>query len=181
VNYSNFSRGWLPKWKRGYPVTVAELQQLLSHLGEFLRASESAKLAGELEYISAKLAPFRAYKLKAFADLLEQAEAHARGECKPKKAPGGGAKKDKADPAGIDQACQRVLQLYANAIDPTVTLEQIEAAVQALEALDPPKPRLDDLAKQVGFTQKFRSKAEVLKAVRQKIIGRKGAFERPNA
>ena len=33
----------------------------------------------------------------------------------------------------------------------------------------------------MGYSQKFKAKADVLKATRQKIIGRKGAFERPNA
>jgi hypothetical protein len=161
-------------------VTVAELQLLLSDLGKFLRASESAKVAGELDYISAKLAPFREYKLKAFADFLEKAEAYSRGALAPKTR-GGGAKKGKADPAALEEACQRVLDLYGKAIDPSVTVEQIEATVQSLQALDPPKARLDELARQMGYTQKFRSKPDVLKAIRQKIIGRKGAFERPNA
>jgi hypothetical protein len=161
-------------------VTVAELQLLLSDLGKFLRASESAKVAGELEYISARLAPFREYKLKAFADFLEKAEAFSRGELAPKKT-GGGGKKAKADPAALEQACQQILDVYGKAIDPSVTLEQIEATVQSLQALDPPKKRLDELARQMGYSQKFHSKPDVHKAIRQKIIGRKGAFERPNA
>jgi hypothetical protein len=60
-------------------------------------------------------------------------------------------------------------------------VEQIESAVQALQELDPPKARLDELARQMGYAQKFKAKADVLKAIRQKIVGRKGAFERPNA
>src|SRR5262249_22468632 len=173
------SPGWWPKWKRGCPVTVAELQLLLSDLGKFLRASESARAAGELEYVSTKLAPFRDYKLKAFADFLEKAEASSRGAVAPPK--GGGPKKGKADPAAVEQACQRVLEAYGKAINPTLTVEQIEAAVQALEGLDPTKARLDQLAQQMGYSQKFKAKADVIKAIRQKIIGRKGAFERPNA
>jgi hypothetical protein len=161
-------------------VTVAELQLLLSDLGKFLRAAGSAAVAGELEHISSKLTPFRDQKLKAFADFLEQAEAYSRGALAPK-GKGGGAKKSKTDPAAIEQACRRLLDLYARAIDPSVTLEQIESAVQALEALDPPKARLDALAKEMGYTQKFKAKPDVVKAIRQKIIGRKGAFERPNA
>jgi len=37
------------------------------------------------------------------------------------------------------------------------------------------------MARQLGYSQKFKSKADVVKAIRQKIIGRKGAFERPKA
>jgi hypothetical protein len=162
-------------------VTVAELQQLLSDLGTFLRAAQAAGVGGALEYISGKLQPFRAYKLKAFADFLEQAEAYSRAALAPKPR-GGGGKKAKADPAATEQACERVLNLYAKAIDPSVTPDQIDAAVQVLQALDPTKARLDELARQMGgFTQKFRSKADVLKAIKQKIVGRKGAFERPYA
>jgi hypothetical protein len=161
-------------------VTVAELQILLSDLGKFLRASESAKVAGELELISSTLAPFRDYKLKAFADFLTQAEAYSRGVLAPKATKTGG-KKGKADPAAIDQACQNTLDLYAKAIDPSVTLERIEAAMQALHDLNLTKARLDELARQMGYSQKFKTKVDLLKAIRQKIVGRKGAFERPNA
>jgi hypothetical protein len=151
----------------------------LSDLGKFLRVSESAKVAGELEYLSARLQPFKDSKLKAFADFLEQAEAISRGAPAPKGK--GGGKKGKADPAAVEQGCQIVLELYNKAIDPSVTVEQIEAAVRSLEDLDPTKARLDELARQIGFAQKFKGKADVVKAIRQKIVGRKGAFERPNA
>jgi cellulose biosynthesis protein BcsQ len=76
---------------------------------------------------------------------------------------------------------QRVLELYDKAIDPHVTLNQIEAAIKSLEQNDPTKARLEELARSVGFSQKFKSNAECIKAIRQKILGRKGAFERPNA
>jgi hypothetical protein len=162
-------------------MTVAELQLLLSDLSKFLRASESAKVAGELEYISTKLALFRDYKLKMFADFLEKAEAYLRGALAPPKPKGGGAKRVKADPTAVEQGCQQVLDLYARAIDPRVTVEQIESAVQALQDLALTKDRLDELARQMGYSQKFKKKEDVIKAIRQKIIGRKGAFERPNA
>jgi hypothetical protein len=161
-------------------VTVAELQLLLFDLGKLLRAAESAKVAGELESIAAALQPFREYKLKAFADFLVKAEEYSRGVLMPKKPPAR-AKAKGGDPGAVDEACQRLLQLYDQAIDPSVSLEQIESAVQALQTLDPPKTRLDDLARKMGFAQKFRSKADVLKAIRQKIVGRKGAFDRVNA
>lgn len=161
-------------------MTVAELQLLLVDLGKFLRASESAKVAGELEYISDKLTPFRDYRLKAFADFLEQAEAYSRGVLAPK-GRGKGSRKGKPDPETIELACEQALELYAKAIDPDVTLEQIEEAMQVLRDLDPAKARLDKLARQMGYSQKFKSKPDVLKAIRLRIINRKGAFERPDA
>jgi hypothetical protein len=160
-------------------VTVSELQALLSDLSRFLRASGASAGAGELEYLGAKLGPFKDRKLKAFADFLEQAEAVSRGVAAPKA--GGRPKKSKADPAAIEEAFRRTAELYGKAIDPSVTVEQIESAVQALQDLDPPKTRLDELARHMGYTQRFSAKADVIRAIRQKIISRKGAFERPNA
>jgi hypothetical protein len=64
------------------------------------------------------------------------------------------------------------LEVYGKAIDPAVTMEQIEAAVADLQALDPTKARLDELPRQMGYSQKFKDKPEVLKATRQRIIGR---------
>jgi hypothetical protein len=61
------------------------------------------------------------------------------------------------------------------------SVEQIDAAVQALDALNVPKKRLDELARQLEYAQKFRSKPDVIKALRQVIMSRKGAYERPNA
>jgi hypothetical protein len=81
----------------------------------------------------------------------------------------------------VEGACQHLVQLYDKAIDPGTTLEMIEAAVLALQDLDPPKAKLEELARQMGYTQKFKTKGDVVKAVRQKILGRKGAFDRVNA
>jgi hypothetical protein len=161
-------------------VTVAELQVLFSNLGNFLRSSGAAGVGGELEFLGSKLTPFRDYKLKAFAEFLEKAEAYSRGALAPKTR-SSSAKKPKVDPLEIERSCQRVLELYNKAIDPHVTVDQIEAAFTSLEQYDPTKARLDVLATSVGFSQKFKSKADCIKAIRQKILGRKGAFERPNA
>lgn len=159
-------------------MTVAELQLLLSDMSKFLRAAEAAKVARELEYIGVKLTPFKEYKLKTFADFLEKCEAASRGVPAPKSPRGG---KKKSDPAALEQAIQRVMHVYDRAIDPSVTIEQIESTVQALQDLDPKQTTLDELVKNMGFTQKFRPKAKAFQAIRQKIMGRKGAFDRVNA
>jgi hypothetical protein len=160
-------------------VTVAELQRLLSDLGKFLQSAKAATVARELDEISGKLQPFRDYTLKAFGDFLVKAEEYSRGVLLPKKTLAG--RKPKKDPGAVDAACRQVLQVYERAIDPSVTVEQIESAVQSLQDQDPPKGRLDELAQKMDFVQKFRSKAEVLKAIRQKILGRKGAYDRVHA
>lgn len=161
-------------------MTVAELQLLLSDMSKFLRAAEAKKVADDLEYIGVKLTPFKEYKLKAFADFVEKCEAASRGEPSQKAKSNRGGKK-KSDPAAIEQAIQRVLYVYDRATDPNVSLDQIEATVQTLQDLDAAKTKLVELAKKMGSTQKFRSKADAIKAIRQKIVGRKGAFDRVNA
>jgi hypothetical protein len=167
-------------------MTVGEFQLLLSELGRFLRACKSAAAAKEVEEVGAKLAGFRDYKLKAFGDLLVKAEEYARLGPQAKvpkvpKAPKAGAGKTKADPAALDQALLRLVQLYQQAIDPATTLDAVEAAVKSVQDLDPPKARLDELARKVGLEQKFKKKEDALKAVRQKILSLKGAWDRKDA
>jgi hypothetical protein len=160
-------------------MTVGEFQVLLSELGRFLRTLKAAGAAKEVEELSAKLAGFRDYKLKAFGDLLVKAEEYARlgPQVKAPKA----ARKGKPDPAAIDQACLRLLQLHNQAIDPNTTLEAIEAGVKDLQALDPPKVKLEELARKVGLEQKFKKKDDVLKAIRQRILSVKGTWDRKDA
>jgi hypothetical protein len=163
-------------------MTVGEFQVLLVELGRFLRYSKSPALAKELEEVSAKLAGFKDYKLKPFAELLVKAEEYARlgPQAKAPRTPRA-AGKVKADPAPIDQACLAVLNLYNRAIDPSVTLDQVEGAIKNLEVLDPPQAKLNDLAKKMEFVQNFRKKADVFKAVRQKILSVKGTWDRKDS
>ncbi len=159
-------------------MTVGEFQTLLSELGRFLRTLKAAGAAKEIEEIGAKLAGFKDYKLKAFGDLLVKAEEYARLGPQAKAA---APRKGKVDPAAIDEACLRLQHLLNQAIDPSTTLEVIEAAVETLSALDPPKAKLDELARKVGLEQKFKSKSDVLKAIRQKILSVKGTWDRRDA
>jgi hypothetical protein len=160
-------------------VTVADLQQFLSDLSKLLRASRAATVAAELDHASSKLAPFRDQSLKAFADFLEKADAYSKGALAPRATATRGKKK--TSPAEVDEACSRLLALYGRAIDPAVTVDEIVAAAQSLEEKDPPMAKLAELLGQMGTMQKFKKKADALKAVRQKILGRKGAFDRVDA
>ena len=160
-------------------MTVAELHVFLLDLSKFLRSSDAAKPAGEIEYLCVKLLPFREMRLKDFGNILTTSEERSKGALPSPKVHT--SKKAKVDPATIRESCNRVIDLYNRAVDPSVTIDQIEEALGKLESNDPPKPTLDAFAKQMGFEQKFKSKAEVLKAIRQRIIGRKGAADRINA
>ena len=160
-------------------MTVGEFQVLLAELGRFLRTLKAPGAAKEVEEVGTKLAALKDYKLKAFGDLLVKAEEYARlgSQAKPQKVTG----EKKADPEAIDQACLRLLQLHNQAINPNTTLEAIETAIKTLQTLDPPKAKLDDLARKVGLVQKFKKKDDVLKAVRQKILSVKGTWDRKDA
>lgn len=52
----------------------------------------------------------------------------------------------------------------------------MEAAVQEREAPGAPVAKLNKMARSMGHSRDFRSKAEALKAHRQQALGRKGAF-----
>jgi hypothetical protein len=158
-------------------MTVSEFEAILSELGRFLRTLKAPGAAKELEELAAKLASFGDYKMKPFGDLLVKAEEYARlGPQTPK-----AGRKAKGDPAAIDQACLRLMQLHNQAIDPSTTLPAIEEAVKALQTLDPPKAKLDELARKVGLERKFSKKDDVLKAIRQKILSIKGTWDRKDA
>ena len=160
-------------------MTVGEFQSILAELSRFLRTLKAPGAAKELEEVGAKLATLKDYKLKAFGDLLVKAEEYARlgPQARAPKA----SAKAKTDPAAIDQACLRLLQLHNQAIDPNTSLEAIESAVTALQALDPPKAKLDELARKVGLGQSFKKKDDALKAIRQKILSIKGTWDRKDA
>jgi hypothetical protein len=160
-------------------MTVGEFQDLLLDITRLLRSLKASAAAKELDEVSGKLAAFKDYKLKAFADLLVTADEYVRlgPSVKPTKA----ARKVKADPAAIDQACFRLQQLHNQAIDPKTTVEAIEDAVKVVQELDPPKAKLDELARKIGLVQKFNSKDAVLKAIRQTIISIKGTWDRKDA
>ena len=158
-------------------MTVADLLKLLAGLGEVLKTSGAASVATELQEVALRLQPFGEYKLKAFAAFLEKAEASARGGPTPPKATA--RKPAGADPQRLQTALDALRGLYHRALEPDVTVERIQAEVGRLA--DMTKSQLDDLARQFEITRKLQKKDDVLKAIAQRIIDRKGAFERAQA
>jgi hypothetical protein len=136
-------------------VTVADLLPHIENLSRFLLAAGAEKVAEELDHVRGRLKPFAGLGLKAFADFQEKAG------------------RTKGDP---DEAAGRLVALYERAADPSVTREEIEAAVKALEALT--KPKLDELARRLQIEHKLRTKADAIKAIGQAVLYRKGAFVR---
>lgn len=156
-------------------MTVADLQALLSDLSKFLRNTGAAKPAGELDEFTIQLKPFSSQRLKEFGISLQK----INGNIPPSKS--ARAPRGKPDPAAIEAACNRVLDLYHRAVDPAVTAEQIEAALTVLEELDPALATWKMLAKKIGLEQNFGTVSPAKKAIRQRVVGRKGAADRVNA
>jgi hypothetical protein len=129
-----------------------------------------------MDEVSAKLAAFKDYKLKAFGDLLVAAEEYSRlgPPVKPTKT----IRKVTVDPASVEHACFRLQQLHNQAIGPKTAVEAIEDAVKVTRELDPPKARLDESARKIGLVRTFSSKDAVSKAIRQTIISIKGTWDR---
>jgi hypothetical protein len=161
-------------------VTVADLQQHISDLSRLLAAAKAGSIAADLVAIRDGLEPFKRHTLQDFASFLGQAFAYHRDGIVPVgKKPAAPRSKAAKDPEVARRAIERVLGLYNRATDPAVTREAIEEAVQALEPQT--KAELDKVAGQMGFSQKFKLKGDVLKALRQRILERKGTYERVTA
>src|SRR4051812_8550098 len=95
-------------------MTVADLQKFIKSMSEVLTASGARSVAGELDYVATKLAPFAEYKLKAFGDHLE---------------------KSLVKPVGRDHALELVQSLYAQALNEDMTIDVITAKVRELSSL----------------------------------------------
>jgi hypothetical protein len=135
-------------------VNVSDLQQLIIGLGQILTAGGS-KAAAELQYLNQKLTPYKDEKLKAFADSLTTGPRPFKS---------------------VEEALSALQQLFNTALSPEVTEDGIKAEVGRCEKLT--KPKVDELVKRFGLERKFPKKDQALKAIEQKIIDRKGAFER---
>jgi hypothetical protein len=134
-------------------VNVADLRQLLTSVGQILTAAGS-KNAAEIEYLNEKLKQFEGKTIKAFANLIADANR----------------------PVTVDAALATFKALFERALEPDVTEDFIHKEVKRYEKLT--KPQWDDVAKQFGLEKKHPKKDQVIKAIAQRIIDRKGAFER---
>lgn len=151
---------------------VADLQEILAHVGRMLEAAGSRGAAAELTAFRECLEPFREQTAKQFANELRKlTEAVA---AKPKVARRSG----KAPAIDVDSMVREVQDLYARAPDPSTTVEQIEETLKRLELLT--KDALVQVAEGIGLVgMKGKSKkGDIVAAIRQRIVSRKGATQR---
>ena len=161
---------------------VAELQQHLADLARFLdSAGVKKEIVTDLQAIRDGMAPFRNLPLKGFAEFLLRAEAYRSGGEVPTKKAGGktaSAKSATKAPAPDVQAlAQAVKQLYDQATAPATTEESIDAVLVRLQPVD--KKGLLTVAEGIelkGISAK--TKPAILAAIRQRIVDRKGSFQR---
>jgi hypothetical protein len=156
------------------------------HLDELKRLLEAAGTKGailtDLSAIGGGLAPFRQHSLKEFADFLLRAEEFDRTgvvTVKPVKGkkPGTKEAKPKEPPPDASSLAQESKRLYEQAIDPAVTVETVDALVARVGKLK--KPGLVSVA--TALELKIGSKMTmpaILEAIRQRILNRKGSWQR---
>jgi hypothetical protein len=165
---------------------VGDLQR---HLADLKRMLEAAGVKGpvltDLEAISNGLQPFHQTPLKDFADFLVRAEQYrAGGEVPSKSARGGKPKepkpastRDKAPAPNAEALAQEVKQLYDQAATDAVTQEMIEAAMGRVGKLK--KDGLLTVAAAVDLKmQKGATMPKIVAAIRQRLVDRKGSFQR---
>jgi hypothetical protein len=148
----------------------------MSDLAQLLRNAGGRKTADALAEFCQRLQPYRERKLKDLVDLLDKAEEIVRTGTPPART--SGARKPKADPTVIQNACNRVVELYNRATDPSTTPENVDHGFAALEQLDLPVKRLEEVARELDIRQKFRRKADLLNAMKQAVTDRRGAHGR---
>jgi hypothetical protein len=138
-------------------VNVADLESCIRRLGEILTLSGAKGAAGELVSFAEALKPYAGQKLKDFTDQLE-------------KALGDGTDKK------VLAALQNIEALYGRALDADMTPAIVEGEVRKHGNLS--KAQLDEVASKFGITRKRKNKEEILKAIIERIVNRKGTHER---
>lgn len=152
---------------------VSDLQDLLTHVGHLLE-SAGGRGAAELAEFRESLQPFRDFTAKEFSKQLVK----LANPDQPK--PKAGGRKGKAGAVDLDALQRQVQHLYASAPDQSTTIEQIDEAMQRLEPLT--KDALVMVAESIGLVgmKNLKKKADIVSAIRQRIVARKGTAQRAN-
>jgi hypothetical protein len=165
-------------------MNVADLRQHLADLSKLLASSAAKGVASDLTAISDGLAPFRELPLKEFAAFLVRAEAFSRGEVPitPVKKPRSGAsgsstKMQAADSPDVAALVLEVSDLYGRAADPSVTHDAIDSFVKRLSQLN--KTGVQAVAQAIELkVPKSKSAKDIISAIHQRIVARKGSTQR---
>ena len=157
-------------------MNVAALQQLLDDIGRLLAtAGVRHSTVDELADFREGLTPFRELPLKKLISLLVQGDAAERGAPSPR---GGrqsrGRSQDRPDAGALGREIQ---SLYERAADPAVSEADIDALAARLTPLT--KDGLIAVATAIELkVAKSKSKDQIIREIRQRILARKGAHQR---
>jgi hypothetical protein len=164
---------------------IADLQDCFASIRQMIcAAGANQSVLNELDAITRGLAPFREFALKDFADFLIRAEAFSRGEVpivvssrggsKSGRAKGGTPKEPKVD---VQVLVAEARRLYDHASSANTTNQIIDEFVRKLSVLT--KPQIVQVASATDFKVPGKmTKAEAIEAVKQRIIDRKGSYQR---
>jgi hypothetical protein len=159
---------------------VADLQQFVRNLGTTLQSAGAKSVAGDLEKAAAGLEPFKDMAVAQFSDFLAQAEAYARTGVLPTTGkPRSRAPKAPPEdsPTKIQNATQRVQDLYERAIEPALQYAAIDAEIKSMDkALK--KDELVQVARNFGIAKPLKSKKDAAEEILRKINERKESHER---
>jgi hypothetical protein len=157
-------------------VNVDDLQMHLSDLAQLLRNGGGRRAADPIAELCQRLQPYRERRIQDLMDMLDKAEEIIRTGAPPPRVTK--ARKGKTDPQAIQDACDRVLQLYHRAADASTTGEIIESAFAILQQLDPPMKQLEPVAAELHITKKTGRKADLLNAMKNAVMTRRGMHGR---
>ena len=159
---------------------VAELQQFLSHIVNFVEATGASKLAALTQTVEC-LEPFKTQELAAFNQFLRLADEYVRTGVLPetvKTRKPRASKAPKAAKLTVAEAAQLFRALNERATDPTLDYFTIDAEISKFNDLS--IAQLKDLAKEVNRTvpPDRKKKPEIVAAFKQMIKDQKENYER---
>ncbi len=123
-------------------MNVADLQQHLRDLADFLGRAGGGKAVADLKAMADGLAPFAAESVKELSDFLPLAAEYRRTGIVPGKKPkgGGGATTQKTPKPDADAVATAVKDVYERAIrrDPSLTQDEATAMLAQMDGLTGP-------------------------------------------
>ena len=161
-------------------MTVADLQKYLQALADAMTAGNSPA-ARSLTDAADRLGKFSHLGIAEFSEFLRNAwEYKTTGIIPVPAVPAPPAPPDptQSNPK-VEKIIARVKELYDEAITPEFNSVAAERQIKAIETQS--RDILDAVAAGCGFKQKYRNKGEIIKALLNYVIGRKGSFERAGA
>lgn len=149
---------------------VEQLRQMLANLRPVFEAAGARGVAGDLSTLVDGLASFEGLTVAAFLKLAEAGRKPPPAPKPPREKKATAPKPPKVKP----EECRReIADLYARAKDPAVTEQVVAAAIERLKGLK--KVEQVSVATEIGVSAGKKTSAQLLDAIRLRILDRQGA------